>query len=543
MAWNWTQEFAAWLDRNARRNARRKRFHLSSEGLGRAAMIARLEVLEPRTLLTNVVAVTVNGNSISLADASTSQATTGDNFSVSYTSTQVVLTGTNGTSFRVGGQSQTTYTATITGPASISMKLGSLGNTVTITGDGTASLSTLNVNLGSGSQKNSLNLSNVIADSVSVTGGHQEDSVTLSHCTINSNLYAKLGDLLGDSLTLESTTIKGDVTAWVGTLFTDFSTISGKLTDVQSGDNNVFTMATSTFGGGVSINMGRYSSINLLSSAAGSSHFHGSVTIMGVRHRDITVSQHANSVVYDATPKYTHAGVVIPKAVTVTPPTVSTTVVATTTPKITGTYDSVNTPTLMVGVGGTVYTLGKDSQLTAPTAGNWSLDLTGAPLTSQTNVVTVMGFSNQNDSYFGASNVTNEQAIITKYLTANNLTATKTTTGLDYVVTTNGTGATPKSGDKVTVNYTGHILNSDGTLGTEFDSNVDAQFNHVSPFQFTVGQGQVIAGWDQAFQLLPIGTVAKLIIPSALAYGKSGSGSSIPANSILIFDVTLVSSP
>ena len=85
------------------------------------------------------------------------------------------------------------------------------------------------------------------------------------------------------------------------------------------------------------------------------------------------------------------------------------------------------------------------------------------------------------------------------FLAANNLTATKTATGLNYVVTTQGTGAIPTTGKTVTVNYTGYLLNADGTQGTKFDSNVDPQFNHVNPFNFTLGVNQVIAGWDEAF--------------------------------------------
>ena len=135
----------------------------------------------------------------------------------------------------------------------------------------------------------------------------------------------------------------------------------------------------------------------------------------------------------------------------------------------------------------------------------------------------------------------NEQAIIQTYLTANNLTSVKTASGLDYVITTKGTGAIPTKGQTVTANYSGYLLNSNGTLGIEFDSNVDAPFGHVSPFSFTLGIGQVIAGWDQGFALLPVGTVATLLIPSYLGYGTIGAGSSIPINSILVFKVKVVS--
>ena len=126
-----------------------------------------------------------------------------------------------------------------------------------------------------------------------------------------------------------------------------------------------------------------------------------------------------------------------------------------------------------------------------------------------------------------------ELTSIHTFLTANSLTATQTSTGLNYVITTLGTGAIHKAGDSLTVKYVGKILNADGTLGTQFDAN-------STGFQFTLG-GNVIAGWNEAFALLPVGTVAKLLIPAALAYGASSPSSSIPANSILEFDVTLVS--
>jgi FKBP-type peptidyl-prolyl cis-trans isomerase len=73
--------------------------------------------------------------------------------------------------------------------------------------------------------------------------------------------------------------------------------------------------------------------------------------------------------------------------------------------------------------------------------------------------------------------------------------------------------------------------------GEKFDSNVDPKFNHVQPFEFTVGIGQVIKGWDEGLQLLNKGGKAKLIIPSSLAYGSRGAGAAIPPNSPLVFDV------
>ena len=104
------------------------------------------------------------------------------------------------------------------------------------------------------------------------------------------------------------------------------------------------------------------------------------------------------------------------------------------------------------------------------------------------------------------------------------------------MITTPATGAIPTSGQTVTANYTGYVLNADGTPGAQFDSNTTA-----AGYSFKLGVGQVIKGWDEAFALLPVGTVAKLLIPSPSAYGVTGSGLKIPPNTTLIFDVTAVS--
>ena len=127
-----------------------------------------------------------------------------------------------------------------------------------------------------------------------------------------------------------------------------------------------------------------------------------------------------------------------------------------------------------------------------------------------------------------------EEEEIKAYIKANNLTATRTNSGLYYVITQEGTGNKPSVGDEVNMNYTGMFLD-----GNKFDSNVDSSFGHVQPFIFPLGQGRVIRGWDEGILLLKKGTKAKLILPSSIAYGKNGSGK-IPANSILQFDVELL---
>ncbi len=136
-----------------------------------------------------------------------------------------------------------------------------------------------------------------------------------------------------------------------------------------------------------------------------------------------------------------------------------------------------------------------------------------------------------------------ENALIKEYIQKNNIKQTpmKTASGLTYFITKSGTGDNAKAGQKVTANYSGKL-----TDGTAFDSNVDPKFGHVQPFSFNVGQGQVIKGWDEGFQLLNKGAKATFIIPSEMAYGERAmpggetNPKGIPANSILIFDVELV---
>lgn len=104
-----------------------------------------------------------------------------------------------------------------------------------------------------------------------------------------------------------------------------------------------------------------------------------------------------------------------------------------------------------------------------------------------------------------------------------------TESGLQYKVEKEGTGAKPTANDKVKVHYTGTLLD-----GTKFDSSVD----RGEPAEF--GVGQVIKGWTEGLQIMPVGSKYIFWIPSELAYGERGAGQDIKPNSVLKFEVELL---
>ncbi|MGD9921246.1 MAG: FKBP-type peptidyl-prolyl cis-trans isomerase [Pseudorhodoplanes sp.] len=111
-----------------------------------------------------------------------------------------------------------------------------------------------------------------------------------------------------------------------------------------------------------------------------------------------------------------------------------------------------------------------------------------------------------------------------------------TSSGLQMIDTQAGTGASPKQGQTAVVHYTGY-LNDNGKKGKKFDSSVD----RGSPFEFPVGAGRVIKGWDEGVASMKVGGKRTLIIPPALGYGAQGVGNGlIPPNATLIFDVELL---
>lgn len=124
-----------------------------------------------------------------------------------------------------------------------------------------------------------------------------------------------------------------------------------------------------------------------------------------------------------------------------------------------------------------------------------------------------------------------ESSVLAKYIADNAITVAPTASGLYFISTTEGTGEQAVAGSKVKVHYTGTLLD-----GTKFDSSVDRN----EPFEFVLGQGQVIKGWDEGVAMMKVGGKATLILPSSIAYGERQAGDIIKPFSPLKFDVELI---
>ena len=106
-----------------------------------------------------------------------------------------------------------------------------------------------------------------------------------------------------------------------------------------------------------------------------------------------------------------------------------------------------------------------------------------------------------------------------------------TDSGLKYEYLAEGEGATAEAGQRVLVHYTGWL-----TDGSKFDSSLDRN----EPFQFALGKGMVIRGWDEGVAGMKVGGRRKLTIPPHLGYGAQGAGGVIPPNATLVFEVELL---
>jgi peptidylprolyl isomerase len=126
-------------------------------------------------------------------------------------------------------------------------------------------------------------------------------------------------------------------------------------------------------------------------------------------------------------------------------------------------------------------------------------------------------------------------SIVARNAAAQTGKAMTTPTGLQITDIKVGTGATPKTGQTCVMHYTGWLYEN-GAKGKKFDSSVD----RGEPFEFPIGAGRVIKGWDEGVASMKVGGKRTLIIPPALGYGARGAGGAIPPNATLMFDVDLL---
>lgn len=126
-------------------------------------------------------------------------------------------------------------------------------------------------------------------------------------------------------------------------------------------------------------------------------------------------------------------------------------------------------------------------------------------------------------------------AVVAGVTTSAKAQSMTTASGLQIADTKVGTGASPKTGQTCVMHYTGWLY-QDGKRGAKFDSSLD----RGQPFEFAIGTGQVIKGWDEGVATMKVGGKRTLIIPPHLGYGARGAGGVIPPNATLLFEVELL---
>jgi peptidylprolyl isomerase len=117
----------------------------------------------------------------------------------------------------------------------------------------------------------------------------------------------------------------------------------------------------------------------------------------------------------------------------------------------------------------------------------------------------------------------------------NSAAMTETPSGLKYEDTVAGTGASPAKGQTCVMHYTGWLWEN-GAKGAKFDSSLD----RGRPFEFPLGLGRVIKGWDEGVASMQVGGKRTLLIPPGLGYGERGAGGVIPGGATLLFEVELL---
>ncbi|MBK7885445.1 MAG: FKBP-type peptidyl-prolyl cis-trans isomerase [Chitinophagaceae bacterium] len=128
-----------------------------------------------------------------------------------------------------------------------------------------------------------------------------------------------------------------------------------------------------------------------------------------------------------------------------------------------------------------------------------------------------------------------EEKIIADYLNKQNIKTVKTKNGVFVQIIKKGSGKPTVKGQKLKVKYTGKTFS-----GEAFDSNIDPKFGHPEPFEFTIGEGNTIPGWEEGMLLFNEGGKGTLYIPSNMAYWKQGAGEDIKPYENLIFDIEIL---